>query len=595
MGYQFAGEICKPPDPVLACALVQHRLRSLTFALILLGASSSVAGGGKVNLSLQLDTADAARGAQTGLEVWAEIERGWHINGHKPNQPFLLPTEVEFTLPPGVSVDALNYPPADRQTFAFAPGKELLVYEGKVGMTTALNVPADFAGTRVRVSAVMRYQACNDSTCSPPATAAAEIEVPVSAMVTRPPPAAAAPQSATIDVGTWLADRGLVVTLLAVTLLGLGLNLTPCVYPLISVTVAYFGAHARRRTSVVAARAAVYVLGITLSFSILGVVAAWSGGIFGAALQKPAVLIAIAALMVALAASAFGLYQLQPPPALMRAIGGSTQGLVGAFFMGLTMGVAAAPCVGPVVLGLLVFVGSQQSLLLGFELFFALGIGMGMPYLLLALVAGKIKLLPRSGAWLLWIERCFGFVLLGLAGHFVAPLLPHAVSRLVLPVLIGLAGIYLGFVDRSGRSLPRFRILQRAAGIAAVVLAVWAAVPPQAESAIRWQAFDGTSIQAARNAGRPALIDFVADWCIPCHEMDQNTYTHPDVRREAERFAMYRADITRETDDTSDLVDRFGVHGVPTVIFFDGAGKEVRRLVGYVGSAEMLAAMRAVP
>jgi thiol:disulfide interchange protein DsbD len=571
------------------------RLMAAVCMALLLGAAAVARADGKVTVRLEIDRPEAVRGGQTGLEIFAEIQRGWHINGHKPEDTFLVPTEVRFTLPPGVSTDTLNYPRADRKSFAFAPGKQLLVYEGKVGITTALNVPADFAGTRVRVEAVLRYQACNDSTCLPPTTATAELLVSVGTEVA-PAPLDDAPQSgsAALDVAGWIRDRGLPVTLLLVMLLGLGLNLTPCVYPLISVTVAYFGTQGHHHRLHVAGFAVLYVLGITSTFSVVGVIAALSGGIFGAALQKPAVVLFIAAVLVVLALSCFGLYQLQPPPSLMRVIGRSTHGAVGALFMGLTMGIVAAPCIGPVALGLVLFVGSQQNAWLGLQLFSALGLGMGLPYLALALVAGSIKALPRSGEWLVWVERFFGVMLLGLAAYFVAPLLPETVGRLLVPMLVAIGGIYLGFIDPSGRGLRYFRPVKRLTGIVAVVVAVWAALPRPAESAIRWQPFDLGSVEAAKKATRPALVDFMAEWCIPCHEMENTTYTDPAVRTEAGRFEMFKADITHEGEAVSDLVDRYEVRGVPTVIFFDSSGTEVRRLVGYVGSDEMLGAMRAV-
>jgi len=569
---------------------------ALLGALLLLSAATpACADGGKVTLRLELDHPEAIRGGQTGLEIFAEIERGWHINGHKPEDTFLIPTEVKFTLPPGISTDTLNYPRPDRKTFAFAPDKQLLVYEGKVGITTALNVPDDFAGTRVRIEAVMRYQACNDSTCLPPAQATTELLVPVGAAAA--PAATIEPPKSSggnLDIGAWIRDRGVAVTLLLVMLLGLGLNLTPCVYPLISVTVAYFGTQGHHRPLHVAAIAAAYVFGITITFSTVGVIAALSGGVLGAALQKPAVVLFLAAVLVVLALSCFGLYQLQPPRWLMRRVSGATHGAVGALFMGLTMGIVAAPCIGPVALGLVLFVGSQQSAWLGFQLFFALGLGMGLPYLGLALAAGSIKALPRSGEWLVWVERFFGVVLLGLAAYFVAPLLPKAVGRLLVPALIGLGGLYLGFIDRTGRGLRYFRAIKRVAGIAALAIAVWAVLPQRAESTIRWQPFDLHSVEGAKQAGRPALVDFMAEWCIPCHEMERTTYVDPAVRMQAERFQMFKADITQEGDATADVVDRYEVHGVPTVILFDSGGAEVRRLVGYVGPEEMAGAMRAV-
>jgi thioredoxin:protein disulfide reductase len=583
---------------MLAFHAVYRILCGLLIALIVAGGAPRAAAAGKATLSLQLDTAEAARGGETGMDVIAVIERGWHINAHKPADAFLIPTDVQFTLPPGIATDTLNYPPPDRKTFAFAPGKELLVYEGKVGMTTAVTVPADFPGSRIRIAAVMRYQACNDSTCLPPATATAELLVPVSAAAFEPTPAAVPPgatsQRSGLDIAAWTARWGLGVTLLLVALLGLGLNLTPCVYPLIAVTVAYFGTQGGHREVRVAALALLYVLGITASFASVGVAAALSGGVFGAALQKPVVLIFIATVLTALALSSFGLYQLQPPAALMRRVSGAAPGALGAFFMGLTMGIVAAPCVGPVVLGLLVYVGSQQRALLGFELFSALGLGMGLPYLVLAMAAGSIKALPRSGEWLVWVERVFGVLLLAMAAYFIAPLLPKTAGRLLLPVLIGAGGIYLGFIDRSGRSVRSFRSIQRVTGIVAVLFAVWGALPQRAESAIRWQPFDVPALESAQRSGRPAIIDFVADWCIPCHEMERTTFTDPAVQEEAERFAMLKADITRENEATSALTDRYGVQGVPTLILLNGAGTEVQRLVGYIPPDELLNTMRAV-
>jgi thiol:disulfide interchange protein DsbD len=577
-----------------------HPAHRIIVALIfIVSTASGVAARDRVTLRLLLESEEAVRGGQTGLEILPEIEPGWHINAHQPTEPYLIPTEVRLTLPPGVSTDTLTYPLPDRQAFAFAQGKELLVYEGRPGVRTALNVPADFAGARLRIEAALRYQACNNVTCLPPTTASAELVVPVGASVAAPratPVARTIPEQteAVFDAGTWLARHGLGTTLLLVALLGLGLNLTPCVYPLISVTVAYFGSQGRRRDAHVAALAAIYVLGITLSFSLAGVAASLSGGLFGAALQKPPVLFFIAAVLVALALSSFGLYQLQPPAWALRRVSGSVHGGFGAFFMGLTMGVVAAPCVGPVVLGLLLFVGSRQDGLLGFELFAALGLGMGLPYLALAMAAGSIKALPRSGEWLVWVERVFGVVLLALAAYLVEPLLPRAISRFLLPGLAAAGGIHLGFIDRSGLGMRYFPSFKRLTGIAAVVVAAWAVMPQRPGSAISWQPFEAASLDGARNSGRPAVVDFLADWCVPCREMEHTTFRDSHVRQQAERFAMFKADITQDSEGTDEIVGRYRVRGVPTVLVFDSSGREVQRLIGYIGPEEMAKAMHGV-
>jgi thiol:disulfide interchange protein DsbD len=583
---------------VLAFQVV-YFARWLFIAFTLIGnAANALAPNEKVTLRLELDRPKAARGANTGLRILPEIEHGWHINAHTPSETYLIPTEVQLTLPPGVGTDTIDYPLPERKTFAFAQGKQLLVYEGKLDITTALHVPADFSGTRIRIEAQLRYQACNDSTCLRPATASAELLAPVSATIgvaARPAPAPERKQDAgAFDVSAWMSTHGAAITLLLVGLLGLGLNLTPCAYPLISVTIAYFGSQGRHREARVAGLAAAYVLGITLSFAVLGVLAALSGGLFGAALRKPLVLFLIAAILVALALSSFGMYQLQPPTWVMQRVSGSVQGVFGSFFMGATMGVMAAPCVGPVVLGLLLFVGSRQSGVLGFELFSALGLGMGLPYLALAVAAGSIKTLPRSGEWMVWVERFFGVVLLALAAYFVTPLLPKTVSHLLLPGLTAVGGIYLGFIDSSGSRMPYFPSIKRVVGIAAVVIAAWAVVPQRAESSIAWQPLELTSLDIARLSGKPAVVDFVADWCIPCKEMERTTFRDPQVRQQAERFAMFIADITSESEQMDDLVDRYEVRGVPTVIVFDRSGTEVQRFVGYTGPDEMAKAMREI-
>ncbi|MBI4516118.1 MAG: thioredoxin fold domain-containing protein [Deltaproteobacteria bacterium] len=556
---------------------------------------AALAAPAKVTLSLEATGESAPRGGLMPLDIFALIEPGWHINAHKPTDAYLIPTAATLELPPGLTAEPIQYPPPDRKAFTFAQGKELLVYEGKLGLASGLHVPADLASMRIRLVAKLRYQACNDTTCLPPATTTAELWVPVGSEVAVAPeglaPARAPAAAADTAVSRWLDERGLLFTLLAVALLGVGLNLTPCVYPLISVTVSYFGGRSRDHAGQTALLAVVYVLGVALSFAALGTAAALSGGLFGAALQRPAVLAGIATVMVMLALSSFGLYQLQPPAALLRWAGGTAHGVGGAAFMGLTMGIVAAPCIGPLVLALLVAVGTRQDALLGFLLFFALGCGMGLPYLVLAMAAGSLRRLPRSGEWLLWTERLFGFVLLGMAAYFVAPLLPPTVRGFVVPALMVIAGIYLGFVDPCGRALPVFRQLKQAVGLTAIALALWLGWPPPAESAIAWRQLDSAVLQTARAGNRPVVLDFGAEWCLPCRDMARTTFVDRQVVQAAARFEMVHADVTEENEQNQALLEQFDVRGVPTLLVFDAGGKEVARMVGYTSAEELLAAM----
>ncbi|MFI4932892.1 MAG: thioredoxin fold domain-containing protein, partial [Burkholderiales bacterium] len=262
---------------------------------------------------------------------------------------------------------------------------------------------------------------------------------------------------------------------------------------------------------------------------------------------------------------------------------------------GLTMGIVAAPCVGPIVVGLLIFVGSRQDAGLGFLLFFVLALGMGLPYLALAMAAGSIRRLPRSGEWLLWTERLFGCILLSLAAYYVSTLLSGPIKPWVLPAVIGVSGLYLGFVERAGRAVRSFRLIKAAVGIGMVAVAVWLAQPVSITQAIAWEPYEQWSNpEHAADGEKPLLLDFAAEWCIPCREMDHTTYLHPEVVREANRFHMVKADITQDNESTSELVAKYEVRGVPTVILFSPRGDETQRMVGYVGPSQMLSAMRAV-
>ena len=526
------------------------------------------------------------RGA-TDLALAVTIAPGWHVNAHDPDRPYLIPTELQVDTPPAARVEEIHYPETVIRALAFSGSTPLRLYQG--AFTIGVRLDGNAVGN---VHGRLRYQACNDERCLPPRVLTVTLTLSGAGEAATPAGMLAPPTGGgDSSFERWLHERGVFVTLAIAALFGLGLNLTPCVYPLISVTIAYFGGQSRHATRRIALLASAYVLGIAITFSALGVGAALSGGLFGSLLQRPVVLAGIAGVLVVLAASNFGLYQLSAPAALTRRFGRTSAGLAGALAMGCTMGIVAAPCVGPIVVALLLFVAARQDAVLGFALFFALAVGMGAPYVALATVAGSIKRLPRSGEWLVWVEHFFGFVLLGMALYFAAPVLGERVMGTVMPALVAVAGIYLGFLDRVGRSLS-FALVRSALGIAAVVVAVWLAIPRQVESAVTWEPFSPPARAAAREAGRPAIVDFTASWCIPCRENDAITFSDPAVGAEASRFVMLRADLTEMTDEMESWMAEYAVLGVPTIVFYGSSGAEEARFVGFVEPERLLALMR---
>ena len=400
-----------------------------------------------------------------------------------------------------------------------------------------------------------------------------------------------------MNTSDWLASvvshQHLAVSLLVVFVGGLALNLTPCVYPMIPITVAFFSGQATgswRRAGLLAGG---YLLGLSVSYALLGLVAATTGKLLGSWLQQPAVLVGIALLLVGLSLGMFGLYELQPPPFITNRLGRSAAGLWGAVAMGAVVGLVAAPCIGPFVLGLILVVGQLANPLAGFALFFALGLGMGLPYLVLGIAANQVAKLPKAGAWLLWSKHAMGFMLWGLALYMTRPLLPGGVLKGAAVVLLAVAGVYLGWLGVRQGSRGIFRRIRWAVGAGLLVAATLVARPQQpAASPIPWKPYTAAALAQATREQRPAIVDIYADWCIPCVELDHVTFRHPDVVKALGNVATLRLDVTRDdiSKDGEALLDRYRVIGVPTVLLFDTTGKERTdlRLEGFEGPKEFL-------
>ncbi|OGS37325.1 MAG: hypothetical protein A2293_06455, partial [Elusimicrobia bacterium RIFOXYB2_FULL_49_7] len=371
------------------------------------------------------------------------LEKGWHIYANPVHSDFLVPATITVKGGDAVMVDSIVYPSGvEKSFFGVTEG----FYEGEVSVAVILH--CDVSGAHP-IEVNLRYQACDDRVCLPPAEKTLSLTMTVKEAA-----------------GGWsFAGKGLPMTLLLLFLAGLALNLTPCVYPVIPITLSFFAGQAASRRSIQIGLALFYVLGMALTYSTLGVAAAFSGKMLGAALQHPAVLWAIVLLFVLLALSMFGLYDIRVPAFLSR-LGVGRKGYLGALSMGLIVGLVAAPCVGPVTAGLLLHVAEQRDASLGFLYFFVLSLGLGTPYFLLGLFSGSLKKLPGAGGWMVWIRKFFGFVLLLLALNYAAPLVSNTVIRL-LALLTGAVGaLYLGFIEKSARGRhPGFERFQRLFGM----------------------------------------------------------------------------------------------------------------------------------
>ena len=385
-------------------------------------------------------------------------------------------------------------------------------------------------------------------------------------------------------------------TLLAIFLGGLALNLTPCVYPLIPITISYFGGKGQRIRGYTVIHGIIYLLGLAVTNSVLGLSAALSGGMLGFALQNPFVLIFVACVIVAMGLSFFGLWELRLPLRLTRLASKSYAGFFGTFFMGLTLGIVAAPCIGPFILGLLVYVGQLGNPFLGFLYFFVLSIGLGLPLSVLAIFSGVITRLPKSGDWMLWIRKLMGWVLMGMAAFMVGPVLPSQTikSSLMAGVFVA-AGIHLGWLDRTWGKLGIFSYLKKAMGVALMCGGIiYLALGVQPVGEIEWIHYDQTTLAHAVKEKNPVLLEFYAAWCGPCRAMEKEVFTDPEVIKLSRNFVSVRVDLTTVKPFHDELLRRYQIRGIPAVIFLNSEGIEVRafRIEGYVDKHEFAKRLR---
>ncbi len=471
------------------------------------------------------------------------------------------------------------------------------IYRGQLSVPVAV-VQADKGATLT-----VTYQGCADAgLCYPPETKV----IPLSEVKAAAQPAVAPLPSEERTGAKGESGAGLPFSALWALLIGIGIAFTPCVlpmYPLISGIV--LGGKQRLSTGRALLLAFIYVQGMALTYTALGLVVAAAGLQFQAALQHPWVLIGLSAVFILLALSMFGLFSLQLPSSLQtrltlmsnRQQGGSVGGV---FAMGAIAGLICSPCTTAPLSAILLYIAQSGNMWLGGGTLYLYALGMGLP-LILVTVFGN-RLLPKSGPWMETVKTAFGFVILALP-VFLLERVVGDVWGLRLWAMLGVAFFSWAFISSLNARTPWIRLVQILLLAAALVsvrpLQDWAFGAPTAQSQAHLNFTPVDNIDALHRAlaqaeGKPVMLDLYADWCIACKEFEKYTFSDPQVQNALKETVLLQANVTANSPQDKALLKELNVLGLPTILFFNAQGEEqpAQRVTGFMDAAAFSAHLR---
>ncbi len=604
-----------------------------------------------IAVTASLASAVVAPGQSYPATVVIDIAHPWHINSAQPRDAFLIPCKVEFDAAPGLIPRDPQYPLGEK---LFLAVDTMVVYSGKTVIPFTLAVKPDATPGQVTLPIKVTYQPCNSTECRAPKTVTVQLSFTIGgadvmagaqpldqstqpAATTGDNPPAVPAVSTTIepvagqtatptlatedesDLARLIREHGFWGYFLALGLAfvtGLLLSFSPCTYPMVPITVSIFAGR-QRSIGKGFSLSLVYVVSMAVVYGLMGLIVSLVGGVFGAWLASPPVVIAIVIIFVVFALSMFGLYELQVPMSLRSKLGRGAQG--GGVFSVVLLGIVAAlvvsPCVGPFVAGILIYVAASGSPAIGFLVLFIFALGLGTLYVLIGTFSSAINKLPGSGEWMESVKKFFGFVLLLMALYFVRTLIEPWLAALLTGLLLVAFGVFGGGLDRLTPRSAFFPRLKKFLGVLALIIGIYLLAgvlftqglilpaaaqwfpsiggsTAPAKHLISWETELEQGLARAQREGKPVVIDTWATWCANCRVLEKETFGNPEVAAKiSERFVPIKVQLENaDTEITRGFMTRFGMshYSLPTTLLLDSRGDVTRVLRGVIEPSKMI-------
>ncbi len=540
-----------------------------------------------LNASIEIDRASLHLGENTRITIKLSLHEGYHAYEDK----FAL----SFPNHKDINIGSLSISPVKKFYDSISKKYTRGVKDSAV-LETIIEIPENsplLPGPH-QIPAHLKYQACTKEFCQFPKTI--KMTLPLNIITSSN---SLSKEKTTLSF-TQQLNKGWLLTFLFVFLAGILTSLTPCIFPMIPITLAVIGSD-KKNPSILKnfIKSLTYVLGIATTYSILGLVAASTGALFGAFLGNIWVVAFIALVFTFMALSMYGVFEIQTPHILQNYFNKfEAPQFGGEFFkpyiVGLIAGIVASPCVGPVLVSVLTYVAQTRNQILGFWLLFTYAIGMGLLFLFIGTLSHLSNKLPKSGPWLNLSKFIFGFTMLIMALYYLKPVVSPGVFYIIAGIYFVISGALNGGFTRNSKFktsklLKGLLIILSIFGLLSISLGFIKIFFPQnlfstkqeniqKVKGPKWITYSSKEFNEALKSKKPLLIDVYADWCVACHELEKYTFNHAKITNLSKSFVFMKLDATKDSPLIKSFRQKYKIRGLPSILFFSKSGKWLENL-----------------